>query len=1311
MLQLVIAVALLLALTACGTDDNNNTLQVGSGKSTGGIALPLAIQASTLAPENFRGFISIDGNSCNCSAAQCQPMAIDLENKRVHVVIPNLQPGSTYTFMVEFCYQTDNADYQYPDNLVPLSTAASEPVTLNKGNNTLGFDNTPYNMLDDDNDELNNLKELELGTNPTKLNPKPKIAPLPTDSLFRIDENSLQITTISAESEDPAGTSLTYSIAGGDDQAHVTIDSETGKLDFNSAPNFEKPLDADKNNVYTLVIRATNGIRNDDQAVEVHITNINEPPVIGNPNTIVVVENTIEAIQMLVSDPEGDPINLSIIGGSDQDRFVIDNSSAQLAFIEAPDFDNPQDADADNIYVIQLTADDGVNEPVHQTLTVTVTDRNEAPEFTNQAEFNLQENTQVITTLTAIDPENVAVAYSIVGGDDMALFSIDSSTGELIFLTASDFETPQDTGSDNIYVVHITADDGVNEPITQIITVTVEDNNEAPQFTNQAEFNPQENTLAIATLTAVDPENAAVTYSLIGGEDIALFSIDSASGQLVFITAPDFEHPQDADSDNIYLVQVQASDGQNSLVQVVTVTVIDIDDSPQFTNPTEFNTPENTLAIATLTAIDPEDDAITYSLSGGEDIALFSIGSSNGQLVFLNAPDFENPQDTDSDNIHLVQVQASDGTNNTKLTIKVEVTNINEAPKITSPAEFNLPENTLAITTITAIDSENNSITYSLSGGEDIAFFSIDSSNGQLVFLNTPDFENPADTDKNNIYLLQVSASDGDNPSTQDLTIAVVDATIHAPQLQVNADAKQLHFSWNTVSEATYYRLYENPDGASGFTQIDVDLTVLEYAYDISVHRLNWLKASYIIEACNVHDCVRATAIGVENAMLDAIGRIRASNSGSPDLFGGAVAISDDGNTLAVGAQHENGTGAVYIFSRARGNWVQQVYLKTYNQGKNDKFGGSVALSSDGNTLAVGATGEDAGARGVFKPDNLPNYFNNSSENSGAVYIFSRISGNWQLQAYVKAFSSRKNHEFGGSVALSGDGNTLAVGATNENFTDGNNAGTVYLYSRVSRNWTQQGGVIASNAERFDKFGYSVALSDDGNTLAVGARFEDSNATGINHPGQNNNDNSASGAVYLFSRVSDNWEQQAYVKASNTGKEDQFGYSVTLSGDGNTLAVGAMLEDSNGTGVNDPTGQNNNNAADSSGAVYLFTRASGNWEQQAYIKASNTGKNNYFGVSVDLSEDGHTLAVGATGERNNDAIGVNDSTGHNNNNATESSGAVYLFSRVSDSWEQLAYVKAPNTGLRYDFGRSVTLSKDGNTLAVGASGAGSVYLY
>jgi cysteine-rich repeat protein len=402
---------------------------------------------------------------------------------------------------------------------------------------------------------------------------------------------------------------------------------------------------------------------------------------------------------------------------------------------------------------------------------------------------------------------------------------------------------------------------------------------------------------------------------------------------------------------------------------------------------------------------------------------------------------------------------------------------------------------------------------------------------------------------------------------------------------------------------------------------------------------------------------------------------VKASNPGEGDQFGRRLALSADGSTLAVGAIGEDSaatgidgdpaasfasaSGAVYVFTRGGTTWSQEAYVKASNTGGGDQFGTSVAVSADGSTLVVGAIGENSAATGIGGDQ-----ADNSAGDSGAVYVFTRSGTTWSQEAYVKASNPGTDDLFGGSVALSADGSTLAVGAALEDSAatgiggdqadnSALNAGAVYVFTRGGTTWSQEAYLKASNTGEGDQFGRSLALSADGSTLAVGAFLEDSAATGIGGDQANNSALNA-GAVYVFTRGGTTWSQQAYVKASNTGVFDQFGDSVALSADGATLAVGAFLEDSAATGIG---GDQADNSASDSGAVYVFTRSGTTWSQGAYVKASNAGASDQFGDSIALSADGTTLVVGALRE-DSAATGTG---GDQADNASSASGSVYVF--------------------------------------------------
>jgi hypothetical protein len=317
-------------------------------------------------------------------------------------------------------------------------------------------------------------------------------------------------------------------------------------------------------------------------------------------------------------------------------------------------------------------------------------------------------------------------------------------------------------------------------------------------------------------------------------------------------------------------------------------------------------------------------------------------------------------------------------------------------------------------------------------------------------------------------------------------------------------------------------------------------------------------------------------------------------------------------------------------------------------------------LSGDGNTLAVAAYTEDSAATGIDGDQ-----ADNSATDSGAVYVFTRTGTTWAQQAYVKASNTDAGDEFGG-VRLSDDGNTLAVVAGGEASAatgiDGDqadnsapNAGAAYVFARVGTTWTQQAYVKASNTDAGDSFGanaYSFAVAADGNTLAVGATGEASAASGIDGD-QADNSLPAAGAVYVFTRAGTAWAQQAYVKASNPDAQDQFGYEISLSSDGSSLAISAPGESSNASGLD---GDQADNSATRAGAVYLDERVGVVWSQHAYIKASNPDAGDRFGAALAVSGDGSTLAAGAPNEASS-ATGID---GDQADNSAMNAGAVYV---------------------------------------------------
>lgn len=559
--------------------------------------------------------------------------------------------------------------------------------------------------------------------------------------------------------------------------------------------------------------------------------------------------------------------------------------------------------------------------------------------------------------------------------------------------------------------------------------------------------------------------------------------------------------------------------------------------------------------------------------------------------------------------------------------------------------------------------------------------------------------------------------------------------------LSVTHTVKSFGFTWSPSATATSYKLMEDPDGASGYSQLGATVTEAAARIYVNVLLHQRVNARYGVQACNVVGC-SATSPYVQANLVEAIGYMKASNPNASDFFGLRVALSADGSTLAVSATGEDGNapgvngnqannsyasaGAVYVFARTGAIWSQQAYLKAANVDPDDRFGDSLSLSPDGSVLAIGAPGEDSNATGVGG-----NATDNSASNAGAVYLFARTGAAWAQTHYIKASNAGANDYFGRSVALAANGSTLVVGAYGEasnatgvNGDQANNAapdaGAAYVFVKAGSTWTQQAYLKAGNTRSNSDFGASVAVSADGNVVAVGADREDSQradgspaaVTGLGMSPANWD----AGAVYIYTRTGTTWAAPTYVKPFLGAFElpvggffpvpegTLFGASIALSADGATLVAGAPGDAFNRFGVNAPQTYAGQTLAQA-GAAYVFTRVGIAWTQQAHIKGDfNLAAQELFGSAVSLAGNGNLLAVGSPGR----SAATNPFLDQGDFSASfAGGGVVYLFGRTGSTWSRIKYLSAPNPGIDDNFGSAVMLSSDGNTLAVGAAGEDS----
>lgn len=401
--------------------------------------------------------------------------------------------------------------------------------------------------------------------------------------------------------------------------------------------------------------------------------------------------------------------------------------------------------------------------------------------------------------------------------------------------------------------------------------------------------------------------------------------------------------------------------------------------------------------------------------------------------------------------------------------------------------------------------------------------------------------------------------------------------------------------------------------------------------------------------------------------------------------------------------------------------WSEQRKLLAGDRANNDYFGSAVALSADGNTALIGAWMES----------------DSGTSANGAAYVFVRSGTSWTQQQKLLAMDKASGDYFGSSVALSADGNTALIGADGKSDSGTSENGAVYVFSRSGTSWSQQQKLLAEDKASHDAFGWSIALSGDGNTALIGADGESDGGTLANGAAyvfvrsgatfmaqqkllaRDKASNSAfgwsvslsrdgstalvganghsegtvtrCGAGYVFARSGTSWTEQQKLLAGDRESGDAFGEAVSLSSDGNTALIGAVYEDDGGT--------------TNSGAAYVFARTGTTWNQEQKLLADDKDSNDWFGTAVALSPDGKTAFVGAVYE---------DDGGTNNN------GAVYGFARSGTSWAQQQKILARDKESEDRLGSGLALSLDGSTAIVGAiyegdtggtTQAGAVYVF
>ena len=409
-----------------------------------------------------------------------------------------------------------------------------------------------------------------------------------------IPENSTIAATINAQDED-GSSQLKYSLSnasGSSDEDILSIDGETGVVTFKSAPNYEDPLDKNKDNTFHFSVIASDGLLSATASYSFSITNVNERPVISLAKIDDIEEGKILVATISASDPDANTsLTYTLINAKDGGLFNIGAKTGVIKFKTAPDHERPKDSGSNNSINFSVQVSDGALVAV-QEYSFDIVNRNEPPFFDTTTPSindigNLEEGNTQIASISASDSDaQDSLTYSLinsVGAKDEGLISIKKKTGVVSFKVSPDYEKPRDSGSNNSINFSVQVSDGALVAV-QEYSFAITNKNEAPVITTTS-FSISENNVIVGAISASDVDSGTtLSYGLAAGagSDEQLFDINSTTGALVFKSRPDYETPKDNGGNNTYNISVTASDGSIKTSKVIEITVQNVNEAPSF---------------------------------------------------------------------------------------------------------------------------------------------------------------------------------------------------------------------------------------------------------------------------------------------------------------------------------------------------------------------------------------------------------------------------------------------------------------------------------------------------------------------------------------------------------------------------------------------------------------------------------------------------------------------------------------------------------------------------------------------------------
>ena len=1150
------------------------------------------------------------------------------------------------------------------------------------------------------------------------------------DNRYYVPEGTTAITTLSAQDAD--GDTVTFDFED-TNTSMFNLNTATGEVSLKTPFDYETMGTA---KIFYVFFFATDGVRDSAHAhFTIEITDVQGAPVISSPSSVTIAENTTNVMTVTASDDESEVMSYAIAAGDDGALFSINSATGVLVLNDPKDFDDG----TPNTLHVNLTVSDQSSNSTDQTVTVTITNVNEAPHLTPVAPLSLAEeqSTPQVTVLSATDEDTpTTLTYSISGGDDAGFFDINATSGIVKMNITPDRENPLDANSDNVYTCDVEVSDGaLSDTLTLNVTVT-DINDNLPTFDGAQNITQLENIKTYGSIPASDLDSSStITYSIVGGADQSKFSIDPSSGVLQFVDVPDYEVPVDSDGDNVYELRLAISDG-TSVEADFTVTVTD-EISPQ---------------------IQEVDSSLTFPGTTAGDGQWSVIGSNNGTGIYQ----FDGTAWIQHTNLTNAYKRSMVLKNNRLITSEASTGNIRiflyDANSDSWTEEFSdtyPPGDNAAGSTC----QRSGAISFN---GNDTVVIGSSYDNGTQGKVFTYRYDG---TTWNRSELTEPAAA---NYNFFGCGVALEGSKliVGAPQAE-NGASTNVGAAYIYVDNGTSWTLEHTIYGNSQFSQFGARVAIQNS--DILVSEPKHPNGNGLVHYLKYNSSTDYTNTDITPADATA-------------EFGSQIIWS--GEQIAINAQKDKeNRGAYYLYTQNGNTFTQKAKIVSPDV-INDIASGVQYKGSFTDQFFVFGTHDHAYAYNYLASDELPpQIITTKSITEGGIFlgviaddlqdghatssVAISISGGADASEFT--LNSSKELEFKGVVdyeaptdtdsnniyelqITADDGTHTSVANVNIEVTnasvpyvnkqllyenalndydtarevidvsgnymivgipdsddDGTSSGSAYIYQYDGTQWNPMQKLTASDAAFGDKFGTSVAIWGD--YAVVGAYWENTAAY-------------SAGAAYLFHYNGTTWVEVAKMLPSGTVNiGDNFGFSVDI--DTNHIVIGAPYDDEG-----NPS---------SGGAVYIFTYDSSSVALSEKLSPSGLS----FTIGRTIAVSGETIVSSGYGltsasddqgmiiytDTDSDGIYETNQTITNSNpvygghldfdgnriavSDLQYGDAVYIYSNGPSGWQKSATI----TGVAAEnFGSSIAIN--GTKLLVGASGdnstlanTGAVYVY